>query len=109
MLMVVLLGALGACKGGDATASAERCAQLAKACGEQDKHVEKIVEACTQAAKQHADKGCADPLAALHACYEKQLCGGTDKVWALDDLRVLAERHDKCAAERAAVRACGDK
>ena len=43
---------------------------------------------------------------AAYDCYEKQLCGKGDKVWALGDLRVLSERHGKCAAERDASHAC---
>ena len=96
------------CKGGSGAAAAldKRCEQLAKACGDKDNHVAKIVEECKQAAKQQVEKGCADKATAVYDCYEKELCGGTDKVWALDDLRVLADRHKKCVAERTAGGDC---
>jgi hypothetical protein len=87
----------------------ERCALLGKACGDKDKHVEKIIEACKQDAKKHVDKGCTDKAIAVHDCYVKDLCGGPDKVWTLDDLNVLADRHGKCVAERKAARECVEK
>lgn len=83
-----------------------RCDQLAKACGDQTKHVEKLFDECKQAAKQQAAKQCTDKATAVYDCYEKELCGGSEKVWALDDFRVLSERHGKCGAERDALRAC---
>jgi hypothetical protein len=45
----------------------------------------------------------------MYDCFEKELCGKTDKVWALDDLRVLADRKNKCVAERNAVAECPGK
>jgi len=83
-----------------------RCEQLAKTCGDADKHGAKLAENCKQAAKKQLDKVCGDKASALYDCYEKELCGKGDKVWTIDDLRVLAERHGKCAAEQAAVKAC---
>jgi hypothetical protein len=83
-----------------------RCERLAKACGDKDKHIEKIVDECKQAAKKQVDKGCADKANALYDCYDKELCGKADKVWALDDLRVLADRQNKCVAERNAIGEC---
>src|SRR5262245_39990629 len=77
----------------------KRCEQLGKACGEKDKHQEKITDECKQAARKYVEKGCADKVVALYDCYEKEICSGLAKVWALDDFRVLAERHSKCAAE----------
>jgi hypothetical protein len=87
----------------------ERCTLMAKACGNKEKHVGKIEEACKETAKQQVEKGCTEQAIAVHDCYVKDLCGGEDKVWSLDDLHVLADRHGKCAAERAAVRACVGK
>jgi hypothetical protein len=87
----------------------KRCLQLGKICGDKGKHVEKIVDECKQAATKQAEKGCTDKVAAVYDCYEKELCGTGDKVWALDDLRVLAERHKKCVAERDAARQCAEK
>ena len=86
-----------------------RCAQLAKACGDNDKHVEKILEECKQVFKKQAEKGCTDKAIAVYDCYEKDLCGTVGKVWTLDDLRVLSERHGKCEAERNARLVCGVK
>jgi hypothetical protein len=87
----------------------ERCELLAKACGDKDKHVEKIIEACKQTAKKQVEKGCTEKAVAVNDCYVKDLCGGADKVWTFEDLRVLAERHNKCVAERAADRECVEK
>lgn len=86
-----------------------KCQRLAAACGDNDKHVEKITEECKLAAKQQAEKGCIDKAIAVYDCYEKQLCGKADKVWALDDLRVLVDRQNKCVAERTAIGACVGK
>ena len=87
----------------------QRCDKLAKTCGDNDKHVEKLADGCKQAAKEQTAKGCVDKVTALYDCYEKELCGKADKVWAIDDLRVLAERNNKCTAERDAARACAVK
>ena len=83
-----------------------RCEQLAKACGDADKHGAKLVEDCKQAAKKQLEKVCGDKATAMYDCYEKELCGKGDKVWTLEDLRVLADRHNKCAAERTALSTC---
>jgi len=84
----------------------ERCVLMAKACGDKDKHIEKITQDCKQAAKKQVEKGCTEKAVAAHDCFVKELCGTADKVWALEDLRVLAERHKKCVAERTALREC---
>jgi hypothetical protein len=83
-----------------------KCQHLAVACGDKDKHAEKITEECKLAAKQQVEKGCTDKAIAVYDCYEKQLCGKADKVWALDDLRVLVDRQNKCVAERTAIDEC---
>jgi hypothetical protein len=83
-----------------------RCDQLAKACGDSDKHVQTIASECKEAAKEQVASGCTEKAIAAYDCYMKELCGKGDKVWALDDLRVLSERHGKCAAEREAARTC---
>jgi hypothetical protein len=108
---LVVLATWTACKGKDNPAQPSagldaRCDKLATACGDNDKHIAKIVEECKQAAKKQNDKGCADSAIALYDCYQKELCGKADKVWAVEDLGVLAERQNKCVAERAALRAC---
>jgi hypothetical protein len=102
------LAAGTACKGGKAQTGdlAKQCEALGKACGDQEKHQQKIVAECSQGLDKLTEKGCADEAAAAYACYQKELCGKGDPVWTIEDLRVLAERHDKCAAERSAVRAC---
>jgi len=84
----------------------KRCEQLGKACGEKDKHQEKIIEECKQAAKKQAEKGCAAKAFAAYDCYEKEICAKINKVWAMDDFRVLVGRHSKCAAERNASEEC---
>jgi len=112
-LAVLLVCTLAACKDkkGDAAKGGgtdldKRCEQLAKACGDTDNHVEKIVTDCKKAAKVQIEKGCTDKAIAVFDCYEKELCGGNDKVWAIEDLRVLADRKNKCVAERKAGREC---
>ena len=87
----------------------KRCEQVGKVCGDQDKHVAKIIEECQQAAKKQVANGCIDKALAVYGCYEKELCGTGEKVWTLEDLRVLAERHGKCVAERSAIRDCAEK
>lgn len=102
--------ALTACKDKGAAKTSDldkRCEQLAKACGDNDKHVEKIVADCKAAAQKQA--ACVDKVTATYDCYEKNLCGSGEKVWALDDLRVLAERHTKCVAEQKASSECAAK
>jgi hypothetical protein len=86
-----------------------RCVQLGKVCGDQGKHVNKIVDECKLAAKPENEKGCTDKAVAVYDCYEKELCLGSDKVWALDDLRVLADRRSKCLAEMNALHTCTGK
>lgn len=113
-IAALLLCAVIGCKGKDnaaktqATAGAldKQCEELAKACGDSPKHVDKIIAECKQAATKQAANSCTDKASALYSCYMKDVCGGGDKVWAVDDLRVLAERHGTCAAERAAIAAC---
>ena len=108
-LAALVFCALTACKDKGNSDLEKRCAQVAKACGDKDKHVEKVTAECKQAAAKYVDKGCADKATALFDCYEKNLCGGDDRVWALDDLRVLSERHKKCVAERTAASQCIEK
>lgn len=96
-------------KGTSGTSSADlvtRCEQLASACGDNDKHTQKILEECKQAATEQVASGCTEKAIAAYDCYEKELCGKADKVWALGDFGVLSQRHGKCAAERAASSAC---
>jgi hypothetical protein len=83
----------------------KRCEQLAKACGAKDKHQAKILEECKAAAKDQVEKGCREKVAAAYDCYEKEFCEA-NKVWAMDDFRVLVDRHKKCVAERTASDAC---
>jgi hypothetical protein len=83
-----------------------RCEQVARACADTDKHVDKLTAECVRAAAKQTDKGCTDLALAAYDCYEARLCGKVDKVWALDDFRVLVDRHDNCRAERDALRDC---
>ena len=84
----------------------KRCEQLAKTCGDTDSHREKILEECKQSAATHVQLGCGAPAVAVYECYEKEVCGKGDKVWTVDDLRVLADRHGSCPSERDALRTC---
>jgi hypothetical protein len=86
-----------------------RCEQLGMTCGDKDKHTEKMVDECSQAAKKHTEKGCSTQAMAVYDCYEKELCGKSEKIWTVNDLPVLAERHGKCTAERTALRDCMGK
>jgi hypothetical protein len=94
--------------GGEASSSdlMTRCEELGKACGDSDKHIEKIVAECKEAAKEQVASGCTEKAVAAYDCFQKQLCGKADKVWALGDLGVLSQRHGVCAAERDASAAC---
>ena len=99
-------------KGSEGTAESSsadlvtRCDELAKACGDKEKHIQTIAAECKEAAKEQVAGGCTEKAVAAYDCYLKELCGKADKVWALDDLRVLSDRHGKCVAERDASRAC---
>ena len=86
-----------------------RCEQMAKACGDNDKHIEKLIEECKDTAKKQVEKGCADKAIAVYDCYQKEACGKGDRVWALEDLRVLADRQKQCVAERDALGQCVGK
>jgi hypothetical protein len=83
-----------------------RCDQLAKACGDNAKHTEKIAVECKQVAAKQWAKNCVSQASVVYDCYEKELCAKGDKVWALDDLRVLSDRHTRCVAERNLLRTC---
>jgi hypothetical protein len=100
-----------ACKGKDEKQAGgavdAMCEKLGKACGDNDKHSQKITDECKQAVAKQAS--CADKLSAVYDCYEKDVCGKADKVWALDDMRVLADRNNKCVAERNGVSECAPK
>ena len=104
---------LVACKDKDTKTKAPdldaRCQHLAAACGDQGKHVDKMAAECKDLAKSQTAKGCAAKAITLYECYEKELCGKADKVWAVDDLRVLSERQGKCVAEHAALSECAGK
>ena len=91
--------------GGSATVNLDqRCEQLSKTCGDNEKHVAKLLEGCKQAATAQAS--CADKVAALYDCYEKQVCGKGDRIWAYEDLGVLSARTNACVTERKAVSEC---
>lgn len=87
----------------------KRCVQLAKVCGDKAKHVEKITAECKQAVTKQIANGCADKVIAGYDCYERDLCASGDKVWTIEDLRLLATRHGKCVVEQGAIRACTEK
>ena len=86
-----------------------RCRHLAAACGDKSKHIDKIESECKALVKMQVDKGCVEKANAAYLCFEKELCGKAEKVWAFDDLRVLGERQKKCATERDALAACVGK
>jgi len=86
---------------------AAQCERLGQTCGDNEKHVEKISAQCKQAAMKHVEKGCTDEALAVYSCYERELCGKGNPVWALDDLRVLADRQHTCVSERRARSVCG--
>ena len=83
-----------------------RCERLAKACGDKPKHLDKITAECKQATVKQLDKRCLDRVTVVYDCYEEALCSTGERVWSVDDLRVLSDRHNRCVAERAALRAC---
>jgi hypothetical protein len=101
---------VAACKGSGKGAAAKpadlgaRCEELAKTCGDNEKHIAAIIDSCKQAAQ--SQQACAEKVGALYTCYQSQLCGKTDRVWALDDLGVLAQRKGVCTAELKAVKEC---
>jgi hypothetical protein len=104
----------GACKGGGKGGAGspeldKRCDAIAKACADTDKHVEKLGGECKDTAKTQTQKGCGDLAIALYNCYENAVCGTGDKVWALPDLKVLADRHKKCESEQTALTTCMSK
>jgi hypothetical protein len=107
-LVAALVVCVAACKGdkGNTAKLEARCEQLAKACGENDKKAQKIADGCKPLAQKQAEKGCTDQTIAAYDCLQKELCGKGDKVWAVEDLHVLAERQNKCVAERKAVHDC---
>ncbi len=105
LLVAAAMCTVAACKdkgktqaGGDL---GPRCEQLGKTCGDNDKHAAKIVEGC-----KAAKPTCADKVSALFDCYEKELCGKGERIWAFDDQHVLADSKTKCAAEPKAVAEC---
>lgn len=106
--LFVLVVALAACKGSGGSAKpgdlGAHCDELAKTCGDNEKHITAIADGCKQAAP--AQQACAAQLSALYTCYETQLCGKSDRVWAYADLAVLAQRKGTCAAEQKAVSEC---
>ena len=118
-IAALVVGGATACKDkgtGDAAktqASAadldQRCQRLGKLCADKVKHVDKLIAECQQDAKQQVEHGCTAQVIAVYDCYEKSVCSTGEKVWALGDLHVLAERHGKCVAERKASSACPAK
>lgn len=84
----------------------KRCEQLGRVCGDKDKHKDKIVEECKLAAKAQEEKGCTQTAVAAYDCYETEICAKINRVWSVDDFRVLTDRHSKCVAERDASERC---
>jgi hypothetical protein len=84
----------------------ERCDALGTACGEKDKHKSKIAEECKEAAKTQGEKGCGKEVLAAYDCFEKEVCTESNKIWALDDFRVLTERTGKCVEQRKSAQKC---
>jgi hypothetical protein len=83
------------------------CEQMAKTCSDSDKHIAALADECAASLGQ-ASRCTAEGIA-IYDCYQKELCGKSEKVWALEDLRKLADRHGVCNAERDALRACATK
>lgn len=83
-----------------------QCERLGKICGDTFKHVESFIAACKLAAKPQVARGCTSAAIAAYDCFEQDICSHGDKVWALADVDVLAERKNKCVAERAALKTC---
>src|SRR5690242_6447617 len=96
LLALCIVAACG--KGGGAGELGPRCEQLAKKCGDNDKHVAAITEGCAEEASTQVQKKCTPQVMALYDCYEKDLCGKSDRVWAVADLAVLADRKKICTA-----------
>jgi hypothetical protein len=113
--LLIAACALTGCSKGDGKAGAgatdldKRCEALAKACADTDKHIAQLGDECKADAKKQITKGCNDFAMALHNCYENAVCGTGDKVWAMPDLKVLADRHKKCAPEQKALTDCMGK
>jgi hypothetical protein len=107
-LILAALFACAACKGkgdaGKAGSLDQRCEQLATACGDTQAHITSLGDACKHAAS--TQQACADKVSALYDCYEKQVCGKGDRIWAFEDFGVLAVRKNACVAERKAVSEC---
>ena len=85
---------------------AERCDALGTKCGEKDKHKAKITEECKEAAKAQGAKGCGKEVLAAYDCYEKEICTGSNKIWVLDDFRVLTDQTSKCVEQRKSAQKC---
>lgn len=83
-----------------------QCERLGHACGDTAKHITAVIAQCKTGATDLVAKNCVEQATKLYACYEAKVCGKDSKIWALEDLRVLAERHHKCAAEAAALQRC---
>lgn len=110
LLVTALVFGCGKSKGSASTAELDkRCDALATACADTDKHIAKLGGECKDTAKTQTEKGCADLAVKLYNCYENAVCGTGDKVWALPDLKVLADRHKKCDAEQTALTTCMGK
>ncbi len=98
-------GAIG-CDGDESSDVVAQCDQLAGACGDGEEHVETIGQECKELVDRTGADACADAALALFDCYERELCERDDAVWALDDLRVLSERHETCLDQRDALNLC---
>ena len=110
LVLAALALGCGKSKGGASSPELDkRCEALATACADTDKHVEKLGTECKETGKTQTQKGCSDAAVKLYNCYENAVCGTGDKVWALQDLKVLADRHKKCDAEQTALTTCMGK
>ena len=86
----------------------KRCEQLAKVCGDKEKHIGKMTEECKASSTTQIEKGCADKATVLYDCYEREVCNEGDRVWTMNDMAVLAQRKAKCKAEQTALKDCLD-
>jgi serine/threonine-protein kinase len=83
-----------------------QCERLGYACGDTAKHITAVIEQCKRGAADLATKKCVAQANKLYECYQAKVCGKDAKIWALEDLRVLAQRHHACAAEATALQTC---
>ncbi len=83
-----------------------QCERLGHACGDTAKHITAVIAQCKDGVADLTAKKCDAQANKLYECYAAKVCGKNAKIWALEDLRVLAQRHHQCAAEATALQSC---